>query len=122
MENFTENELEYILNPTADQIQILNIFVVCNKTEYEYRMYLLLANWPNMNMEYICNQKIEYSYRVSQKARPPKSKKISVFTKTYYQGMTVIGFGKCKRPRGPRPVELINFNKIYSRLDSETGL
>ena len=34
--------------------------------------------------------------------------------------MKVIVFGKCDRPRGPRPVELMNFNKIYSSLDSET--
>ena len=43
------------------------------------------------------------------------------FTKTSCQGMKVIVFGKCDRPRGPRPVELMNFNKIYSSLDSETN-
>ena len=45
------------------------------------------------------------SYRVSQKKCPPKSNV----------------FGKCNKPRGARPVELINFNKIYSNLDSETN-
>ena len=43
------------------------------------------------------------------------------FTQTYSPGMKMIVFGKCNRPRGPRPVELINFNKIYSNLDSETN-
>ena len=43
------------------------------------------------------------------------------FTKTYCQGMKVIVFGKCNRPRGLRPVELMTFNKIYSSLDSETN-
>ena len=42
-------------------------------------------------------------------------------TKTYYQGMKVIVFGKCNRPSGPRPVEMINFNKNYSILDLETN-
>ena len=47
---------------------------------------------------------------------PPKSKKISVFFKTYCQGMKVIVFGKCNKPRGARPVELINLTKYIPIL------
>ena len=39
--------------PTTDRIRISNIFIVCNKTEYEYHKYLFLANWPNTIIEYI---------------------------------------------------------------------
>ena len=53
---------EYIHIQSADLIRIWNIFVVLNLTEYEYRIYSVLANWPNTNIEYIRNQKIEYSY------------------------------------------------------------
>ena len=35
------------------QIQILNIFVPHNLTEYEYRIYLFLPTLPNTNIEYI---------------------------------------------------------------------
>ena len=35
--------------------------------------------------------------------------------------MKVIVFGKSNRPRGPRPVEMINFNKIYSSKESENN-
>ena len=35
--------------------------------------------------------------------------------------MKVIVFGKSDGPRGPRPVEVINFNKIYSSKESETN-
>ena len=34
--------------------------------------------------------------------------------------MNVIVFGKSNNPKGPRPVEMINFNKIYSGKESET--
>ena len=44
------------------------------------------------------------------------------FTKTYSQGMKVIALGKSNRPRVPRPVEMINLIKIYSREESETNL
>ena len=54
--------IEYIHIQSADQIQILNAFVVSNLTEYEYWIYSVLANWPKMNIEYIHNQKIEYLY------------------------------------------------------------
>ena len=39
-----------------------NIFVPPNLTEYEYQIYSFLATWPNTNIEYIRNKKIEYSY------------------------------------------------------------
>ena len=35
--------------------------------------------------------------------------------------MKVFVFGKSKEPRGDRPVEVINFNKIYSSKESETN-
>ena len=35
--------------------------------------------------------------------------------------MEVIVFGKSDRPRGPRPAEMINFNKKYSRKELETN-
>ena len=54
--------IEYIHIHTADQIQIWNIFVVLNLTENEYRIYSVSANWPNTKIEYIRNQKIEYSH------------------------------------------------------------
>ena len=56
-----------------------------------------------------------------KKSVPQNPKRYLFFSKTYCQAMKVIVFGKCNRPRGPRPVELMNFNKIYSSLDSETN-
>ena len=35
--------------------------------------------------------------------------------------MKVIAFGKSNAPRGPKRVEVINFNKIYSSKESETN-
>ena len=35
--------------------------------------------------------------------------------------MKVIVFGKSDRPRGPRPAEMIDFNKKYSRKESDTN-
>ena len=35
--------------------------------------------------------------------------------------MKVIVFGKSNKSRGPRPVDMINFNKIDSSLESETN-
>ena len=57
--------------------------------------------------------------QVSQKSVPQNPKRKASFTKTYCQGMKVIVFGKSNRPRGPRPVERINFNS-YSK-ESETS-
>ena len=54
--------IKYIYILTVDRIRISNIFVVRKKTEYEYRIYSFLAIWLNTNIEYICNQKIKYSY------------------------------------------------------------
>ena len=34
--------------------------------------------------------------------------------------MQVIDFDKCSRPRGPRPVEMINSNEKYSSKESDT--
>ena len=41
--------------------------------------------------------------------------------KTVCQGMKLIAWGKSNRPRVPRPVEMINFTKIYSEKESETN-
>ena len=38
-----------------------NIFMK-HFTEYEYHIYSFFANWPNMNIEYIRNQNLEYLY------------------------------------------------------------
>ena len=45
--HFTKTNIEYIHIKTADRIQISNVFIVRNLTEYVYRIYLALANWPN---------------------------------------------------------------------------
>jgi len=68
-----------------------------------------------------CYDALAGVYRASQKKRPQKSKKKVFFTKTFCQGMKVIVFGKSNRPRGPRPVEKINFEKNYSRKESKTN-
>ena len=47
------------------RIRISNIFVVFNLTEYEYWIYLVLANWLNTNIEYIRNQKLSIRIRIS---------------------------------------------------------
>ena len=44
------------------RIRISNIFVSSNPAEYKYRIYSFLVTWPNMNIEYIRNQKTKYSY------------------------------------------------------------
>ena len=45
-----------------DQIQISNMFLPRNLTEYDYSIYLFLTTRLNTNAEYIQNKKIEYSY------------------------------------------------------------
>ena len=54
--------IEYIRSLQHYRIRISNILIPHNLTEYEYRIYLFLATWPNTNIEYIRNKKIEYSY------------------------------------------------------------
>ena len=46
-------------------------------------------------------------------------KKEAFLTKSYCQGMKVIVISKSNRPRGPKPVEVVNFNTIYSSKESE---
>ena len=58
---------------------------------------------------------------VPKKSIPQNQKRKLFFTKTYCQGMKVIVVGKSNRPRGPRPVEMINFNKTDSSIESETN-
>ena len=64
---------------------------------------------------------LQTQYRVSQKSVPPNPKRDVFFTKTYSQGMKVIALGKSNRPRAPRPVDMINCIRIYSRKESETN-
>ena len=59
--------------------------------------------------------------RCPKKSVPQNPKRKVFFTNTYCQGMKVIFFGKSDRPRGPRPAEMINFNKIYSSKESKTN-
>ena len=60
-----------------------------------------------------------FKYGVSQKKLPQNPKREAYLTKTYSQGIEVIALGKSNRPRVPRPVEMINFIKIFSRKDSK---
>ena len=48
-------------------------------------------------------------------------KKKVFFTKSYCQGIKVLDFDKSDRPRGPKPAEMIQFNKKYSSKESETS-
>ena len=44
---------QYIFEHICKKLQISNIFVTGQLTEYEYRIYSFLATWPNTNIEYI---------------------------------------------------------------------
>ena len=46
-----------------------------------------------------------------QKSCPNNKKNDVFYTKSYNQGMQLFVFSKSDIPRGPRPVEMINFNK-----------
>ena len=97
-----------------EELALLKI-KLCKLLHFPNNMHVFKLFFPKMS-----------EYRVSVTGCPKKSvpqnpKRYLFFTKTYCQGMKVIVFGKCNRPRGPRPVELIYFNKIYSSLDSETN-
>ena len=50
----TEYEYEYIRKKEIHRIQIANIFISRQLTEYEYRIYSFLTTWQNTNIEYIC--------------------------------------------------------------------
>ena len=57
---FTEYNYEYIRKRKYHQIWISNVFISRQLTECEYQIYLFLATWPNMNIEFI------HSYKLGQ--------------------------------------------------------
>ena len=68
--NFLPNtNNEYIRSQQIGRILISNILVFSKLVEYEYQIYWLLANWSNMNIEYIRNQKIKKSQHANLKIK-----------------------------------------------------
>ena len=55
-----QQNLDSTLVFSVDRISY--VFIVCDLTEYQFWIYLFLANWPKMNIQYFCNQIIECLY------------------------------------------------------------
>ena len=78
-------------------------------------------NWiKNLHRHLFLTEKIFLSKYIIPGV-PQNPKREVFFTQTYCQGMKLIALGKSKRPWVPRPVEMINFTKIYSKKESETN-
>ena len=75
-----------------------------NNTLYRSNTSIVISNFAPYS----------FKYRVSQKKHPQNPEREVFLTKTYSQGMEVIALGKSYIPSVPRPVEMINFIKIYS--------
>ena len=93
--------------------------------------FLILIDWKDFITKSVCHRQsrgchfswltpFEGATGCPKKSVPQNPKRKASFTKTYCQGLKVIVFGKSNRPRGPRPVEMINFNKKYSSKESDT--